>query len=82
MNNLKLKSYLGENFTDSCAAILVDAECLESNRAFNTEHLGYITHIFENTSDSRFLLWVIQKYKETTDFIKKIRVCDMDIISQ
>ena len=82
LNNLKLKSYLGENVTDCCEEILVDAERLESDRDFNTEHLGYITHIFEDTSDSRFPLWFIQKYKEVTEFIKKMCVCDMDIISQ
>ena len=38
----------------SCAAILVDAERLESAGAFKPEHLGYITRIFEDTSDSRF----------------------------
>ena len=68
--------------TDCCAAILLDAEGLESSGAFNPEHLGYITHIFEDNSDSRFLLWDIQKYKEVTDFIKKLCVCDMDVISQ
>ena len=34
MNILKLKSYPGENITDCCAEILVDAERLESARAF------------------------------------------------
>ena len=66
MNSLKLKSYPGENVTDFCAAILVDVERLESSGGFNTEHLGYITYIFEDTSDSRFRLWDIQKYKEVT----------------
>ena len=82
MNSLKLKIHPGENVKDCCAAILVDAEHLESAGAFNPEHLGYITHIFEDTSDSRFRLWDIQKYKEVTEFIKKLRVCDMDVISQ
>ena len=50
--------------------------------AFKTENLGYTTHIFEDTSDSRFHLWAIQKYKEVAEFIKKLRVCYMDIISQ
>ena len=45
-------------------------------------HLGYITCIFEYTSDSRFRLWAIQKYKEVTEFNKKLCVCDMDFISQ
>ena len=52
MKSLKLKSYPGENVTDFCAAILVDAERLDSYGAFKPEHLGYITRIFEDTSDS------------------------------
>ena len=82
MNSLKLNSYPGENVTDCCATILVDAERLESAGAFNPEHLGYITHIFEDTSDSRFRLWEIQKYKKVTEFINKLCVCDMDVLSQ
>ena len=61
MKIIKLKSYPGENVTDCCAAILVDAERLESAGAFNPEHIGYIICIFEDTSDSRFRLWYIQK---------------------
>ena len=49
---------------------------------FQAWHLGYITCIFEDTSDSRFCMWDIQKYKEVTDFIKKLRLRDMDVISQ
>ena len=82
MNSLKLKSYPGENVTDCCAAILVDAERLDSAVAFKSKHLGYVTRIFEDTSDSRFSLWAIQKYKEVTGFINKLRVCDMDVLSQ
>ena len=61
-----LKSYTGENITYSCAAILVDAEKPESDRAFKPEQLGFIAYIFEVTYDSRFRLWSIQKYKEFT----------------
>ena len=82
IKSLKLKSYPGENVTDCCAEILVDAERLESAGAFKPDHLGYIIRIFEDTSDSRFRLWSIQKYKEVMEFIKKLRVCDMDVISQ
>ena len=82
MKSLKLKSYPGENVADCCAAILVDAERLESAGALMPEHLGYIIRIFEDTSDSRFRLWAIQKYKQVTEFIKKLRVCDMDVLSQ
>ena len=71
MKSLKLKIYPGENVTDFCAENLVDAERLESAGAFNTEHLVYITRIFEYNSDSRLRLWDIQKYKEVTEFIKK-----------
>ena len=82
MKSLKLKSYPGENVTDCCAVILVDAESLESAGSFKTENLGYITRIFEDISDSIFRLWDIQKYKEVTELIKKLRVCDMDVIPQ
>ena len=61
---------------------MVYAERLESARAFKPEHLGYINCIFEDTSDSRFRLWDIHKYKGVTEFIKKIRVCGVDVISQ
>ena len=61
---------------------MVDSERLESAEAFKPEHLGYITRIFEDTSNSRFLLWDIQNYKEVTEFIKKLRVCEMDVLSQ
>ena len=81
IKSLKLKSYPVENVTDCCAEILVDDERLGSAGAFKPDHLGYITSIFEDTSDSRFRLWAIQKYKEVTEFIKKLRVCDMDVIS-
>ena len=82
MKSLKLKNYPGENITDCCEEILVDADRLESSGAFKPEHLGYITRIFEYTSDSIFRLWDIQKYKEVTEFIKKLCACDMDVISQ
>ena len=59
MNSLILKSYPGENVTDCCAAILVDAERLDSDWSFKPEHLGYIIIIFEDTSDSRFRMWAI-----------------------
>ena len=74
MNILKLTSYPGENITDCCAAILVDAE--------HFYHLGYINHICEDYYDSRFRLRDIHKYKEFTDFIKKLCVCDIYAISQ
>ena len=54
---LKLKHYPGENVTDFCATILVDADLLESYGAFKPEYLGYITCIFDDTSDSRFRIW-------------------------
>ena len=82
MKSIKLKSYPGENVTYCCATISEDTERLDSVRAFNPDHLGYISCIFEDTFDSRFRLWDIQKYKYVTEFIKKLCVCDMDVISQ
>ena len=82
MKSLKFKIFPGENIIDFCASILVDVERLDSFGAFNPEHLGYITCIFEDFSDSRFRLWGIQKYKKVTEFINKLCVCDMDVILQ
>ena len=82
IKSLKLKIYPGENVTDCCAAILVHAERLESAGAFKPDHPGYITRIFEDTYDSRFRLWAIQKYNEVAEFINKVCVCEMDFISQ
>ena len=39
-----------------------------------------ISHISENTSNSRFYLWATQKYKEVIKFIKKPLLCDKDVI--
>ena len=50
---------------------MLDAYFLDSGGYFNTKHLSYITHIFENTYDPRFHLWATQKYKEVKEFIKK-----------
>ena len=61
--SLKIKSYPGKIITYFCAEILVDAEHLDIYGAFKTDHLGYITYILEDTSDSRFRLWGIQNYK-------------------
>ena len=66
MKSLKLKSYPGKNVTDCCEEILVNDERLESAGAFNPEHLGYITCIYEDTSDSRLRLRSIQNYKGVT----------------
>ena len=55
-----------ENVTYFYNAILVDAELLESDGDFKSDHLGYITCIFEDSSNSIFWLWVIHKYKEVT----------------
>ena len=61
---------------------MVDDERPESARDFKSEDIGYITFMFEDTYDSRFRMWAIQKYKELTYFIKKLCVCDMYVISQ
>ena len=68
MKNLKLKDHPGRDVSDCYDAILVNVESLESSGDFNPDHLGYIIHIFEDTSDSRFHLWATQKYKEVMEF--------------
>ena len=57
MKSLKLKDNTVGDVANCCDAILVDVERLESARAFNPEHLGYIIRIFEDNYDSRFHLW-------------------------
>ena len=59
---------------------MVYAENLNSDGSFEPEHLGYITFIFEDITDSRFRIWETQKYNEATEFIKKLCVRDMDVI--
>ena len=59
---LKLKDHLGDNFVELCVSILVDDDHLESSGSFKPNHIGYTTHIFEYTSDSRFHLWATNKY--------------------
>ena len=54
IKNLKLKYHPGQDSADCNDEILANVESLESARAFKPEHLGYIIHIFENTSNSRF----------------------------
>ena len=82
MKNLKHNSYPGDNVKDFCAAIQVDADFLESSGVFETEDLWYITCAFEDNSDSIICLWEIQKYNQVTEFIKKLCLCDIDVISQ
>ena len=67
MKSLKHTKNWGENVTDYCTAILVDAERLESDGAFKPVNLGYITYIFKDHYDSIFRLWEIQKYKDVTE---------------
>ena len=80
MNNLKLKDHPVRDDADCYDAVLVNVEILESSGAFKPKHLGYIIHIFENTSNSRFQIWATQKYKEVMEFVKKPLLCDEDIM--
>ena len=81
MKSTKLKSHPGENVTYLCTEILVDVECLGNSGSLKPEHLEYTNQIFEDNYDSRLRPWKIQKYKEDMEFIKKLLVCDMYIIS-
>ena len=53
-NSIKLKSFLRDNFTHFCAVILASTEYLDTYRELKHENFGYITRIFEDTSDYRF----------------------------
>ena len=76
LNCLKLKDRQGDNVAQLCAEILVNANRIESAEAFKTQRLGYITLIFQNTSDPRFHIRATQKYKDIKQFIKKLHICD------
>ena len=80
MKSIKLKDHPGGNVTDFCDAILVDVERLESVGAFKPENLGYIIHIFEYNSGSKFHLWETHKYKEVMEFVKKPFLSDEDVM--
>ena len=78
--SLKLKDHLRKDGVDCCDIILLNIENIESDGAFNPEHLSYIISIFEDTSDSIFHLWETQKYKEVMEFLKKTLLCDKDVM--
>ena len=75
MESLKLKDNQGGDTADCYDAILENVEGLESAGAFKPKHLGYIISIFENTSDSRFIIWGTQN-KEVMEFVKKPLLSD------
>ena len=72
LKSLKLNIYSGENIADCCATVMVSTESLESDGSFKPDHIGYITRMFEDTSDYRFLLWEIYNYKQVKYLIKKL----------
>ena len=80
IKNLKLKDHPGRDAADLYDAILENVESLESAGDFKPNHLGYIIHIFENTSNSIFHIWANQKYKEVMEFVKKPLLCDGDVM--
>ena len=55
--NLKLKDHPGSDAAYCYDEILVNVGSLESAGTFKPENLGYIIHIFENTSNYRFQIW-------------------------
>ena len=61
MKSLKLNYHPSENVAECCDEILVDADFLERDGDFSTNHLGYIIYIFGDTSDYIFHFWTTQK---------------------
>ena len=57
LKSIKLNIYPEDNVEYLSSEILVYADKLESDSAFKTGNLGYITCIFDNTYDSIFSLW-------------------------
>ena len=54
VKRLKFKDHPEGGVADCYDEMLVNVESLESSGAFKPEHLGYISPIFVDTSDSRF----------------------------
>ena len=52
LSSIKLNIYPGDNVTDCCSKILVDAKCLYISGYFKPDHLSYINCIFGYASDS------------------------------
>ena len=55
-------------------------ERLEIARAPNPNHLGYTIRIFVDNYDSRSHLWETQKSKEVMELVKKVFVCDENVM--
>ena len=78
--SLKIKIYPGKNVPDLCASIQVGDDCLESFGSFKPENLRDINRILQDNFDYRFNLWVIHKYKDVTEFLNKLYLCEDYII--
>ena len=80
LKNIKIRRYLEDNLEDLRNTILLYSKYLENDRQFKPVHLGFTTNIFETTSNYRFCFWYIQRHTEVSKVIKKLHVCDEDII--
>ena len=76
---IKLTDFPGENVQQCCTKILELCERLDSAGAFEANLLCKIVRIFEQTSDKRFELWAMSKYKECADFVKGLQVSGQDM---
>ena len=78
--SLKLKINMDENVANFCSGILADSQRRDSVGAFKPKHFGYINCIFEDAYDYIFSIWLFHKYKEVSQFIRKLHVCDKYVI--
>ena len=77
---IKLKSDPRDNIGYFYAEILVDVDIIHISISFRTNYLGYIAHIFDDTYDYIFSILDIKNDKDFMNFIKKIHVCDVDVL--
>ena len=63
-NDVKLKSFLGENVADCCTKISEIANCLKATETFGPELLCSIACVFQQSSEHHFQDWAMKKNHE------------------
>ena len=70
MKNIKLAPFPGI-FPNYCMSTVVDGEMLNIPVALNPKHMEGISRILEESKDTGFQIWSIQKYRKVNEFLNK-----------
>ena len=83
LEDIKLKSYPGENIRKCNEDIGRLAEQLQSGGHFNNELLCKIAQIYEGSSDAKFSQWAtINLYDKVVQQVKELRVIDKSALDE